>query len=741
MKKNLDKLVDRGCWISDDRVYAFISADGNISELGYHGTQPVSRNSRILVHAGGVVSFAYIRPDGTERSIDFREVHWEAGQIDKSIPLSVGSLDLRIRACGRSVTIDWSGAVSETTRLVVRVSRNSEYSEVQGVRTWQEPLVDDGVTLQCRDQIMLQSWLVRSGPYAGDFLIPEPIRRRIFSGRKRSGMATRDDLRPEFKEKDITLYDAAVLVRFSGERFSLTSDREQWIFQGTITPDESRATFQISFGDMREDASLSDRREEAERNDSYAPSLKLGGFPAWEEFFTTVPALVRSCCIRDLGVPRATPGRYYWIWAWDMLVTVYEAMRWGDVKLCRDTIRFVNEHRDDNGQIPARWTRSLLPLDTPSPGGIEFLLAALTHLVVHETGDSSILKQVFPALVAPFRSVAPSLIQEGFVRGEGFYPDLPGSFGRTGKSAVAMETGSWYSYCAILKDLATLVGDRAVAQEARQCMGSIARIFPQHFDHDRFLLDAVDPSTGKGNGKHPLFSLLFLHASPGFDLMRHRIDEIAETIERRFLTTHGMRMMPVEEGKGEVVLDSWYPHWDVYALKILRRAGRGEAIMQWLRLCEEVLTKLGYCPEFLGLSGFRSGDPLAWAHHGAASNLNCVTGWYRAIREAVFGIEIDGNSMTHIPLALPLGRIVLEGLRWRGGTWTITVDYSGPDLKSVVVDDEEMAGLVIPGSYGTPGAHQVVIRYGDEKRIGGATNIGQTSLLTSYAIAIQSPSL
>jgi hypothetical protein len=484
-----------------------------------------------------------------------------------------------------------------------------------------------------------------------------------------------------------------------------------WVFRKRIG--DYPGTLRIRFADDRGSLSGTDDTAEVKKGRPCAPTLKLEMFPAWEEFIATVPDIVHSCRIHDLGVLRATPGRYYWIWAWDMLVSVHEAMRWGDVGLCRDTIRFVNEHRDANGRIPARWTRSLLPLDTPSPGGIEFLFAAVTHLVVHETGDRALLADVFPAMVASLRAVAPSLKAEGMVRGEGFYPDLLTSFGRKPESAVSMETGSWFVYCVIMEDLASLLDDRAVAEEARVCKKSVAAQFLARFEDKDFLVDAIDPETGKNNGKHPLFSMLFLHTTEGFELVGSKIGEMADAIEQRFLSEHGMRIMPIGEGEGEVVLDSWYPHWDLYAIRVLRRAGRRDAIMKWLKLSERVLSTLGYCPEFLEQSGFRTGDPGAWERHGAASNLNCVTGWYRALREAVFGIEITGSYITHFPLSLPLGTAVLEGIRWKEGEWRFTIDYSGPHLKAIIVDGEEIQGLVIPGAHGTPGQHHVTIRYGD----------------------------
>ena len=57
MNISLDEHPDGGCWISDDRVNAFISArSGGVGEVGFHGLQPVSRNSRLLVSPGGVLA-------------------------------------------------------------------------------------------------------------------------------------------------------------------------------------------------------------------------------------------------------------------------------------------------------------------------------------------------------------------------------------------------------------------------------------------------------------------------------------------------------------------------------------------------------------------------------------------------------------------------------------------------------------------------------------------------------------
>jgi len=145
---------------------------------------------------------------------------------------------------------------------------------------------------------------------------------------------------------------------------------------------------------------------------------------------------------------------------------------------------------------------------------------------------------------------------------------------------------------------------------------------------------------------------------------------------------------------------AWYPHWDAYLLKILRRTGRTADIVRWLNNVEHALEKLGFCPEFLKLDPFDSGDPDAWSYHGAASNLNCATGWYRALVEGVLGIEIDAGGMTVVPISLPFETICLDGFVFRNSAWKITLHPNGNCIKRIVVDGQEVTGCMkIPSRF------------------------------------------
>ena len=731
MKRNLDALADKGCWISHDRIYAFVSSEHGITEIGYHGLQPVSRNSRIFVLESGVLTFS-VRVGSKEIPLQTKVVNWQPTQVQSETTLAEGACSLLIAAHGRTLTLSCSSPLATTALCSMRLAKQGFFSAVHGERTW-SPFHQEGsaVVVKFRDNIMLQQWIQRTGPYAGDFMIPESVRRKIFQTMKRSGLATRDDLRPEFQNIDMSLYDAEEVVRFGGEGWAVRETTDAFVFERDLEPGGA-VEFSIRCSNTAE-VPVSETNEPAGR--PVSSTLTLSGFPRIQEFTGTVPGLVDSCIVQDYGIPRACPGRYYWIWAWDALVTMQEALCWGDSPNALRTASFVEQHRDEAGTIPARWTRTLSPLDTPSPGGIEFLEAALAYETYLETNNSHLLDQSFSSFKRIFEVAEQQLLEEGRVKGEGFYPDLLKEFGRTADSAVCMEVGSWYALCRTMENMSRLVGDKNVEERARAAAAAILQKFNEFFWDEKkgFFVDSVNPDAGTKSGFHPLFSLLFLQSSLGLPLVRPHLSEAASFIARTLVTEAGVRILPIGETGpgGEDVLDSWYPHWDLYALKLLRRNGDNDTIMRWLACAEEALSALGYCPEFLDLKGFREDKQDKWARHGSASNLNCVTAWHRALRESVAGFEIDPGGITHIPLSLPIGPVRMEGLHYRRGIWTIESLYNGPFFERLSVDGTIVEGCMkIPASFYTEGSHTVTARYGKTPPAAGFTEIVNANVLS-----------
>ena len=728
MMRDIAQSADRCCWISGDRVNACIG-DGprGIMEFGFHGLQPVSRNSRLLVRPEGVISLSLRGPDGHQTPVTFEVIDHEPHCVRRVGARDGGRWTCEIVAADRGVHFFLAGDLADT-ELIVHLSLDAFFTDVRGERTWEDPSVQGSwLTLCCRDRIELGSWMKHTGPYAGDFLIPEHWRRMVFTRPIRSGLATVDDLRPEYREANIPIYDARTWIVLGSARSAVSLDGSVATFVVPLDPiDPREPVFSIagSESNPRErEATITAHgavervRKESTATARSAPVLSCASLPELSAFFGTVPALVRSCTVGDVGMTRATPGAYYWLWAWDNLVTGQECLRWGAYDLAGSMIRYVHAHRDTDGSIPARWTRAHEPMDTPPHGALDLLLLHLAYEHALSTGTMTDLLSVYPRAVAHLRQ-SMAADPDGLVPNLSFYPDRPVAFGRSAASVVALEAGCLYSFARLMENVAVLIGDETVRHDARRYAHAIETVFASKFwDASRgFLVDSFDRVTGQRNLTYPLFSLLFLQYVPALHLLRGKVPAMGRFMAEQLQTAMGVRMLPAndERGSAEDALGSWYPHWDLYLVKILRRAGDAGAIRRWARAAELMLARLGYVPEFIALDGLSQAPGAAWLRHGAVSNLNCVTGWHRAIVEGLCGIEVDPGGISVVPLAMGIGPLAVRGYHVRGTTWDIVVDDAGgPHLQEMRIDGLLHHGcLKVPAVFQDGGHHELSLRYG-----------------------------
>jgi hypothetical protein len=127
---------------------------------------------------------------------------------------------------------------------------------------------------------------------------------------------------------------------------------------------------------------------------------------------------------------------------------------------------------------------------------------------------------------------------------------------------------------------------------------------------------------------------------------------------------------------------------------------------------ERVLERLGYAPEFIALDGLEQGDGDSWRRHGAVSNLNCASGWYRAIVEGIFGIEFDTGGMSVVPLDLDIPGMSLRRLVHRRSNWEISVESRGGSSAEIRVDGAILRGCTkVPARFHDGRPHRLEINY------------------------------
>lgn len=737
--KNLTDHFDQAVWISDDRISALASHRcGGIEQIDFHGSQPVSRNAKLLQHPEGVLKFSlHANIDARSQIIPLqwmnllihpagiRQTHAFAGlRAILEIAVKRNKLQVQCHCKSSAKQQNW-----DDISLEVAWNAHSQATEVHGQRSWSEPKLwwEKWLLLHANDQIHLQDWLRRTGDYQGDFLIPEGWRRLIFRRHCVSGTARLEDVREEYLQTTLKLYDADTWILLGGENFVSQPSENGWYRFRSISAGIGDNTwhspkFEVAFfsekpmrGQPTQESIFAIQTKRYETLDAAVPLLEIPEFPALGEFYRRVPQIVESARVQDFGMTRACPGTYYWIWAWDNMVTALAQTHWGDIDNLKRMVDFIRAHRDDDGGIPGRWSRQLEPMDSRGIGAMDFLFSELVLSLYAETGDRMILRGNYTALHDAFTQLQQRSHANGLFPTIGMYPDLPAKMGRDENCYVAIDEGAWYGLCRNLEKIAWLVGDQPTAEKAARQANKIGENFLAIFwDEERkFICDAFDPRTGKRNVSYPLFSLLFLESPWGYALLREKLNSCAQFISAHLLGERGLGLTPAWDVNhhSEPAMSAWYPHWDFVAIKALAHANDFQAVRRWLQLVEACYRRLGYCPEFVALN---VKPEEQWRHHGAVWNLNCAAGWYNALLHGIAGLEFDMGGLTcRTTPDMPAFR--LRQLHFRGGRWQVEKSGSGKFITSLEVDGEEIKGtLKIPPRFYTADEHQLRIHYAEK---------------------------
>ena len=169
---NLTTYLDKAILISDNRISALISHRcQGIEQIDFHGTQPVSRNAKLLYHPDGVLTFRLkCTLDSKVSEIPLRWENLSYHPAGIRTAQQIGLIRARLEVCvlkekfavrctctaQDEADMDWS-----TFKLQVCWNRKSMTTEVHGNRLWDVPdaINDHYRMLKCTDQIHLQEWL------------------------------------------------------------------------------------------------------------------------------------------------------------------------------------------------------------------------------------------------------------------------------------------------------------------------------------------------------------------------------------------------------------------------------------------------------------------------------------------------------------------------------------------------------------------------------------------------------
>lgn len=717
-------------WLTDGPV-SFCFCKNGISNLDYHGKQPVSRNARMVVssYQNPALQFG-IRRNGEFLPFEIRE--YEAAPWASRF---------KVEAHDKTGGEMFAMAASKSLLMGVCLAENVDgfslcfnteclNTNVHGNMTWRQVETEEKTAVFCgQNQTKLSDWVKEKGA----FLVPTAMHARVFGLSSDVDVNNLDVLPPVAKSvlgSDELLFDSTCYLVLSGvNRFVMQQENERLFLDFGPLCNGEWLYFAVSFGDEL-DAALaeserikSDFRLSAEKQSSRyqklmdnQPTLTVEGYPQISEVFRRIPQYIEAAKQPDTGMLRASASSYYWVWGWDSLVTAAELSKWGDTEGQRKIIRFFLSHRWKDGSVPHRYDRNYNIIQTMQFGSAESLLAALIYQHYSDTKDLAFLRESYPALLEMWRGLNRKADKRGFIRGLGFYPDNPRALGRTQNGFAAMETGTYYFSARIIGQVAYLLKDEETWKQAEQTAETITQNYLRCFFNPEAgaLADSIDP-TDNQSGIYPLYAYMAVHNRFGQELLAPVLNRCAAFFVENYFTDNGIRTLSKGDShaKSESIHHAWYPHWDIYAMKIIRLGGEeGEIekiLPRYLDLVSGMWNRYRAVMELVELD---TADPdFGWKQHGQAWNGNCASGLYRTLIESVVGVLTDCGSITLMPPVSGI-RANLDGLSTCGGQWNIRHVGSGGFSHLRIDGTDVYKTLKVPKEFLTCGSHTIEVIYG-----------------------------
>ncbi len=718
-------------WITDAKISACFCKKG-IAALDYHGTQPVSRNSRMVKSGFDNPALKFIS-DGDLSLCDYRALPFKCVfnlKNDDKIAASAYSLAFE---SGLFLHID----ILSDFSFYISFDTESFYTNVHGNISWDKGRIKkDCITFKGLNRYLLSEWIKEKGAY----LVPVKEHKRIFNTDDWIDVNNLDIL--PVADEDILRSDELFIdsechiTFFSSSLINIKRDKNKKTILFSTDVDAKSIDLCICFGDTGNEAETKARKiiDENElliklQNTRYnkiiedSPVINIEGYEGAKKLFSSIPMYVESAKQKDSGMTRASSSSYYWVWGWDNIVTAMEMSKWNDYKGQKDIISFILSHRWLDGSVPHRYDREYNVMQTMHFCSEDALFIILTFQYCADADDYDFLKDIYPDILHIWKGLLSKTDSKGYIVGPGFYPDNLKVLGRKETSRTAMETGTFYTACRIMEILSSIMNDHETKKHANKIFTSIEDNYLKDFFNVDYgtIADSIYDDNSQ-NETFPLYAYMGAYTSFGFPLFCNEVERIASFINQNCIHPMGIRVMPIydKNRNSESIHHSWYSHWDIYALKLLRngfmfandRSRSKSAITHYVSLMERMWEGYKASMELLELD---TSDYIeGWKQHGQAWNCNCATGMFRSVIESVSGIITDFGTITVLADNCSISNI--SNLHIRGGRWDIS-HVGEKEFTHIFVDGIKLKRTcVIPDEFMTSGSHRLQVFYTSEKQ-------------------------
>lgn len=708
--ESIDAWNPKALWIADAVISVSVGRYG-ICQIDYHGKQPVSHNAKMMVGSSAEPVLS-LEIDGEILDLpQIQYTHWtytaagtlkNESHVEKMGFVSGKSFFFGVRVQG----------APQPVRLCLRIQKDSLYQRGHGHTVW-ESLPSDGLLVKNTTRQNLAEWAQQKGCY----LVPPREHHFLFDTPWLLDANNLDQLPPvteAARKSQKMMFDSETFLSICSMQETVKVEDESCMTLSLEIPPSSQQWsnwyyYAVSFGESASEALCEGQkilqnheqlfREQAARyavRNRKAPRLIADGHDLMQKYFHYIPGVVESVKQPCYGITRASASSYYWVWGWDNLVTAHELSKWGDLFGQKRIIEFFRQHRYFDLSIPHRFDREMNPLQSRQYGATDCLFLSLVYQYYCDSGDYDYLQEIYPVLTCLFEKLREKADADYLLRGIGVYPDAPAKMGRASGSCVAMENAAYYFAARIIANIAAEVQDT----ETSACADAEAQKIYSHFDPAFFdacrgaVLDHQDADGSIQNPTYPLYSYIGAYNRLGASLYLRHLPAYAAFIEENLFTPYGIRCMPVWDAftDTEPVHNSWYLHWDIYAMKLASLYGKRDTAKYYLSLIEKMLQTYGAVQELVGLKGVPVPEKV-WPSTGQTFNVNCTTGMYRTLIESVVGLLTDFGNLTFVELQTDL-KVGIDGLFAAGKEISVRKTGTGRIIDRILINGQPLDGCL-----------------------------------------------
>ena len=285
-----------------------------------------------------------------------------------------------------------------------------------------------------------------------------------------------------------------------------------------------------------------------------------------------------------------------------------------------------------------------------------------------------------------------------------------------------METGTFYTAARIMEQLASLLNDNTIEKQAHDVHTNIEKNYIDDFYNTEHgtIADSINED-GSQNNTFPLYAYMGAYTNFGQILFMKKIEQIATFINQNAVHPMGIRVLPLYDKNRdtESVHHSWYPHWDIYAMKLVRlgfmiakdNMRSSAAVNHYLNLTDRMWKNYKAAMELLELD---TADYIeGWKQHGQAWNCNCSSGILRTLLESAAGVITDFGTISIIPDTC--SSISVKNIWVRKGKWNITHE-GNKYFSGITVDGNSYTKTcIVPDEYMTHAEHSLTVRHNSDK--------------------------